>query len=459
MNPVAPVTAASGASAVLALLRAIQAVMKNGGWIGGTLRRILLSSVYGRPTCGRFRVRTVCRRSGGLSMNEAMRIVGHSERRVWGLTGTERIGRMLAAEGIAAHGEALADTVLLLRADRIYDARLLAAMARSADTFQLRAHAHGPAVAARVPRAQADAAAAELVAGSGTVLDALPLRVPTDLVTGFIKSLRKNEPPRVHDIGTADLRLLETELFGGAYKGVTDLVTKWCWPALAFRATKACVRLGLRPNHVTLFGLMLALLATVAFARGWFGTGLLLGWSMTFLDTVDGKLARVTVTASRLGNVLDHGIDVLHPPVWYAAWGMGVAAQWDAAIPLDTALWLMLFAYVGGRLCETAFHRFAGSFSVFVWRPLDSINRLVTARRNPNLILLTGFWLCGDPAGGLLAVVFWHLVSTAFLLFRVLYAIGIRRRHGRLESWLETVDPAQHNGFAVRIFTRTPSRL
>ena len=393
-------------------------------------------------------------------MNEVIRIVGECEHRVWGLTGTERILRMLAAQGLPLQAEAPGATVLLLRAEHIYDLRLLAALARTKDSFQLCAGSPAQVVAARVPHAQLDPACSELPQGTGPTLSALPMRVPADLVTGFEKSLRKNEPPRVFNMAGGDLHALELELFGGAYKGVTDLVTKWWWPALAFRATHVCIRLGLRPNHVTLFGLLLALLATGAFAQGWFGAGLIMGWLMTFLDTVDGKLARVTVTASRFGDYLDHGIDLLHPPIWYAAWGMGAAAQWTGPVPIDMALWLMLFSYIGGRLCEGAFHLFAGSFSMFAWRPLDSINRLITARRNPNLILLTAFWLFGNPAGGLWAVVLWHLASTLFLLQRVLYAIYIRLRQGRLESWLATVDPARdRHRLAVRLFTRAPTRL
>jgi phosphatidylglycerophosphate synthase len=391
-------------------------------------------------------------------MNEVIRIVGECATRVWGLTGTERILRMLAAQGLPLQSDAPGATVLLLRADHIYDLRLLAAMARTGDAFQLCADPAGQVVAARVPQAQLESAAAELPSGSGPTLDALPRRMSSELVTGFENRLRKHEPPRVYNIAGADVHALETELFGGAYKGVTDLVTKWWWPVPAFHATHVCIRLGLRPNHVTLLGLLLTLLAAGAFAQGWFGAGLLMGWFMTFLDTVDGKVARVTVTASRFGDYLDHGIDLLHPPLWYAAWGMGVAAQWSGPVPVATAVWLMLFGYIGGRLCEGAFQLFAGSFSLFVWRPLDSINRLITARRNPNLILLTVFWLAGNPAAGLWAVVSWHLASTLFLLLRVLYAIGIRLRRGRLESWLANVDAERDRyPLAVRLFTRQPA--
>lgn len=387
-------------------------------------------------------------------MNQGIRIVGRCDRRIWGLTGPERITRMLASmDGVQASA-----TVLLLRADHVYDMRLLTALARSDQPLALHAGTPARLVAARVPVALADAAAAEFESGAGPAIAGLPGRVPADLVTGFEKSLRKNEPPRVYDIAAAEVHALESELFGGAYKGVTDLVTKWLWPAPASRAVHLCIRLGLRPNHVTLFGLALAILATVCFARGWFAPGLAMGWFMTFLDTVDGKLARVTVTSSRFGDYLDHGIDLLHPPVWYWAWGTGVAAQWVAPVPLSTALWLMLAGYLGGRLCEGAFHLFAGPFSMFVWRPLDSFNRLITARRNPNLILLTLCWAAGHSVAGLLAVVGWHLLSTAFLFLRLLYAIGVRLRSGPLQSWLAGVDPARdRHRLAVRLFTRAPS--
>ncbi|MBI1731816.1 MAG: CDP-alcohol phosphatidyltransferase family protein [Gammaproteobacteria bacterium] len=391
-------------------------------------------------------------------MNDAIRIVGNCDRRVWGMTGAERIRRMLASLGTPMQGVAPASTVLLLRADHIYDARLLEALARSDGAFQLRAGDSEQAVAARVPVGQEEAAGVALSRGAGPALDALMIRRPADLVAGFELRLRKFEPARVHDISHAELDALERELFGGAYKGVTDLVTKWLWPVPAFHATHLCIRAGLRPNHVTLFGLLLAILAAIAFAQGEFAAGLAMAWFMTFLDTVDGKLARVTVTSSRFGDYLDHGIDLLHPPIWYAAWGMGVAAQWDGPVPLATVLWLMLAGYIGGRLCEGAFQLFAASFSLFVWRPLDSFNRLITARRNPNLILLTLFWGYGDPAQGLWAVVIWHLASTAFLLLRVSYAVSVRWRTGPLVSWLAQVDPARdRDRLAVRVFTRAPA--
>ena len=77
---------------------------------------------------------------------------------------------------------------------------------------------------------------------------------------------------------------------------------------------------------------------------------------MTFLDTVDGKLARVTVTSSRFGDVLDHGLDIIHPPLWYIAWGVGLTATSVAGVDLPLLCWLILIGYVGGRICKAHFN-------------------------------------------------------------------------------------------------------
>lgn len=242
-------------------------------------------------------------------------------------------------------------------------------------------------------------------------------------------------------------------MFTRSYKGVTDLVTKWLWPLPAFRVVRLCVRFGLRPNEITVLSLVFAVAAGIAFWHSYYGLGLLLGWLMTFLDTVDGKLARVTVTSSRLGDVLDHGLDIIHPPLWYIAWGVGLTSMGASAPDLPLLCWLILIGYVGGRICEGAFQFWIASFDIFIWRPLDSFNRLVTARRNPNLILLTLGWFVDRPDYGLFSVIAWHLLSTGFLAIRVMMGWQARRAEGRLRSWFEEIVPGQNEGkWAIRIF-------
>ena len=86
----------------------------------------------------------------------------------------------------------------------------------------------------------------------------------------------------------------------GTYKGATDFVTKWLWPRPAFHVTKLCARLGITPNAVTAVSLVMVIAAFYWFLKGNWLPGLIAAWLMTFLDTVDGKLARVTMTLQQI---------------------------------------------------------------------------------------------------------------------------------------------------------------
>ena len=390
-------------------------------------------------------------------------VMGTSPVRLWGLTPAERLERQLRGEGISLWREGVdtlpaGSSLLMLRGDCLYDARVLRGLV-TAQQVLLEVDADGELlpVAAHVRAAEARAVGDVLSGSSSRIpvagVDAVAIE---QVAQGFEAGLLKLDRPYVLPVTAQNRRSLEQLAFSGAYKGVTDVVTKWLWPIPAQWATHACVRMGITPNQVTAISLVLVVIAAVLFARGEFGWGLLAGWIMTFLDTVDGKLARVTVTSTRLGNIFDHGIDLVHPPIWYVAWGIGLAFDPPlvAGVPVTLLYLAILAGYVGGRLCEGAFQRWIASFSLFTWRPFDSYFRLIVARRNPNLIMLTLSLAFGRPDLGLLAVAAWTVLSTLILLVRMVLAVRARRKRGTLRSWLteigQTVD---EHALAVRLFT------
>src|SRR5690606_33807392 len=136
---------------------------------------------------------------------------------------------------------------------------------------------------------------------------------------------------------------------------------------------------------------------------------------------------------------------------------VGLIATTTPLANLELLVWLMFIGYIGGRLCEGAFQFLLASFDIFIWRKVDSFNRLITARRNPNLILLTAGWAAGRPDIGFILVVLWHVLSTLILVLRLGIAWYIRSRDGMLHSWMEYIDPVRdREQLAVRIFTRLP---
>jgi phosphatidylglycerophosphate synthase len=194
------------------------------------------------------------------------------------------------------------------------------------------------------------------------------------------------------------------------------------------------------------------------FLNGHYVAGLAAGWVMTLLDTVDGKLARVTIQSSPFGHLYDHAIDLVHPPFWYIFWGMSLN-QLTPVLGQDfTALsWWLVGAYVLGRVFEGLFS-LLGDCSIFTWRPFDAWFRLVTARRNPCLIILSVSVLLGRPDWGFLAVVGWSVFTTAILGLRFLQGVMKRLTGGALQSWLSADGVAEGpHAFSFRVFGGTRS--
>jgi phosphatidylglycerophosphate synthase len=251
--------------------------------------------------------------------------------------------------------------------------------------------------------------------------------------------LRKRERPFVLPLDPANPEPVERAAYDAAYKGVTDALTLYLWRKPAFYLTRWAARAGLSPNSVTLVGGILCVFAFWLFWRGEYWWGVLSGFTFMVLDTVDGKLARCTGASSKWGEVFDHGIDLIHPPFWYWAWLHGLAAYGRPIEPLyaTMVLWAIIGGYVAQRLIEGIFiKRFAG-MHIHVWRPIDSQFRLITARRNPNIVILVAALLFRRPDIGLELVALWTLLSLIFHAVRLAQASDQAARGQNIVSWLD----------------------
>ena len=98
---------------------------------------------------------------------------------------------------------------------------------------------------------------------------------------------------------------------------------------------------------------------------------------------------------------------------------------------------LILAVIVGGYVFQRVLEGiFLALFKVemHAWRPFDSFFRLITARRNPNLILLTLTTLVGRPDVGLILVAAWTALSLLVHLAQVVQGLATPR--GQVTSWL-----------------------
>lgn len=156
------------------------------------------------------------------------------------------------------------------------------------------------------------------------------------------------------------------------------------WLRLSYRGARVLAAARVTPNVATAAGLVLALgvplLARVG--PGWALGGVVLIVFAALADSVDGALAVITRSATRLGYVLDSVADRLAEVAWLVAlWALG-APGW-LTVGCGAASWLHEYA----RARATG----AGMTDVGV----------VTVAERPTRVIVAAFGLCGCGVAGL----------------------------------------------------------
>jgi phosphatidylglycerophosphate synthase len=360
--------------------------------------------------------------------------VGSNPARLFGMDARKRACRLAANAGFeCADGPHEGRAALLASMAYAWDPAWLKALRAKPRTVLTLG---GKPVMAHAPGGE-DAEAATRALESGERLDGYePLAAETAELN--YAELRKRDRPFVMPLDAADPEPVERAAYDASYKGVTDLLTLYLWRRPAFQLTRWAARAGLSPNAVTAVGALLCVIAFFLFWNGQYWLGVLSGFIFMVLDTVDGKLARCTGASSKWGNVFDHGIDLIHPPFWWWAWEHGLAAYGRPLSPIyaTMVLWAIIGGYVAQRVVEGIFMRRFGGMHIHVWRPIDSEFRLITARRNPNMVILVVALLFGRPDAGLVGVAWWTIVSLFFHAVRLAQASEQAARGKPVVSWL-----------------------
>jgi phosphatidylglycerophosphate synthase len=336
---------------------------------------------------------------------------------------------MRFAASAGSHGERLAQAaaggrgpLLALACDTVVDPRVLAHLARVGGAVALVAGegaGRGAVLRLEGPLPDAARSAPDLVAAAERSI-AAGASTPFD-AAGFdahIRNLRRELEPYVIPVRSpADRERVERFLFWSNYKGSTDFLTRWVWPPFVWLLLRPLARARVHPNWVTGLSIAATLAAVPLFARGAWIPGLALAYLMSMLDSVDGKLARLTFTASRLGDVLDHGLDIVHPPFWYLAWAWGLSGADPTSGVVHAAYWLFGL-YVFDRLLAPLFLWRTGR-SIHGYEPVDVRLRTFISRRNVNLPVFTLALPLGLGVPAFYAILAWQGASATFHAVRL----------------------------------------
>jgi phosphatidylglycerophosphate synthase len=340
---------------------------------------------------------------------------------------TERLREALRLAGdqplLVLDGTALADQRLhgqLVRADRNLAAFAPDAKESAAMLFLRMA---GSVV---VPEDVTDVASfARSLVGSG-----IAQQLTQDQFDGFIRKLRRSLPFYMFRIlDRTKAAEIQRFLFWSNYKGSTDIFTRYVYPPLVWLMVRPLARARIHPNVVTLVSIALTFGAVPFFATGHWIIGFLMAYGMSVLDSVDGKLARLTFTDSRLGNFLDHGLDMIHPPIWYVAWayGVGLSAEgWNS--PLGWATIAILVFYVLDRLILKIYPRFFQR-GFHTHSKLDATVRSFIARRNINMPVFLLGCIFGVAREAFFLIAVWQIATALYHGIRTFWIIAVQKAH------------------------------
>ncbi len=315
---------------------------------------------------------------------------------------------------------------LLLDGNSLVDPRLLAGLAAGEAKTIAWGDDEDPAFAAFYdgPLPEPERPLREQLGGLEAQGELKPLDRST--LPSYLPKLRREIVPyclRVRD--RADCDRAERTLFWANYKGSTDFFTKHVYPPLVWAMVRPLARWRVHPNWISAFNVLITVAAVPLFAAGAWVPGLAFAYTMSVLDSVDGKLARLTFRSSTLGHVLDHGLDVIHPPFWYAAWAW--ALDGGRAGPLFGVSLALAAAYVLDRIVTELFTRTTRR-SIHAYAPVDVRMRTWISRRNINVPLFTLGLILGAAREAFALIVAWQVLTLGFHAVRLVQVnLALRR--------------------------------
>ena len=247
-------------------------------------------------------------------------------------------------------------------------------------------------------------------------------RVNTSDMDSYIGSMRRRLEPFLFKIEEAtDLKKAEKVAFTAIYKGATDFITKYAWPWPTRMMVHALSPTGITPNQITYISMVLSFGAIPLFFTGWFWTAWIMGIIMSFLDTLDGKLARLTMRTSEAGHWLDNASDTIYLWLWYAGIGWYFSNDiFDFQEVNTIAAWALVGFFTIDKIITGLFKKLFGA-QLHDFAPIDWHARIYIARRNPFLVVLLIGLIINQPVFGLHAMAVWQTATFAFHMMRFIY--------------------------------------
>lgn len=238
-----------------------------------------------------------------------------------------------------------------------------------------------------------------------------------DAMDSYIPELRQTAVPLLIKLRhKARIRAIENEMYENTFKGVMDFIATYVYRLPVRELTRWLAPTWVTPNHVTAVSVLCSFAAIPLFAMGWLWTGLAVAFTFIIADSLDGKLARLTIRLSKVAGHIDHITSPLFEACYYLAWGWYFSGGDFSTSPGQAGV--LLFCFYGLDKITTSVFGLKFRRSLLDYKPLDARFHLIAARRTVNLSIMAIGCLFQRPVIALYIITIWMFITMLWHMYR-----------------------------------------
>ena len=313
--------------------------------------------------------------------------------------------------------QAFATSLIVLRADFVFDPRLLQTVTEQAGPAKL-ITASGEIlgiVKLENEDVQALLADGELLARLESMSTLKPINI--DSIPTYVPSMRRSFPPYWQFLRQkSDLRSAADKVMDSAQKGILDFPARYLHPIPENWLARLAAATSITPNQITVISAVLAFIGTYWFATQQYAAALLMAIVAGILDGVDGKLARIKLLSSPFGDRLDHTLDVSFEFSWYLAIGWGLYQASGDWLLFGCGLLLIAIMLIARGL--SGLYLLQTGHQIHDHTAFDRAVRLVAGRRNIYVLVLLAGYLTDNFLMSFYVIIIWGILTVAVYALR-----------------------------------------
>jgi phosphatidylglycerophosphate synthase len=245
-----------------------------------------------------------------------------------------------------------------------------------------------------------------------------------DEMERYIPELRQTAVPMLLKLRQKQsIRAIEDEMYENTFKGVMDFIATYVYRLPVRELTRWLAPTRVTPNQITAVSVICSFAALPLFVMGWLWTGLAVAFTFIIADSLDGKLARLTIRLSNVAGHVDHVTSPVFEAGYYLAWGWYFSSGNFAAPPGQAGL--LLFCFYGLDKITTSVFGLKYGRSLLDYQPWDARFHLIAARRTINFFIMALGCLFQNPVVALYVITTWMGVTMLWHMYR--FALHVHR--------------------------------